>query len=270
MSEHPNWFETRLVAPRTWAIDDHGSDVIYLIAGNERALLLDTGWGVGDLPGLVASLTALPLLVVNTHGHPDHTFGNGQFDQVHIHPADEPLARTLPSPEQRQRSFAHLPKPLPEGFDLSTWATLLPTSVVPIQDGQTFDLGGRMLEAIALPGHSPGSICLLDRQARLLFTGDSIHSGTIWLHLDNSLPLRHFLSNLRRVYDRAGAFEGILPAHGRLARFPLPKQTLDDLIAGIGRILSGQIVGREEHTFAGDGLRCDFGSCSVIYRPDRL
>ena len=63
-----DWFTTRLVASQTWAIDDHGSDVIYLIAGDERALLVDTGWGVGDLPGLVTSLTSLPLLVVNTHG----------------------------------------------------------------------------------------------------------------------------------------------------------------------------------------------------------
>jgi glyoxylase-like metal-dependent hydrolase (beta-lactamase superfamily II) len=83
-----DWFTTRRLGGETWAIDDRGQDIIYLVSGDERALLIDTGWGVGDLPGLVASLTSRPLLVVNTHGHPDHTFGNGQFERVYIHPAD--------------------------------------------------------------------------------------------------------------------------------------------------------------------------------------
>ena len=101
----PGWFTTRRLGDRTWAIDDGGSDTIYLIVGDERALLLDTGWGVGDLPALVASLTSLPLLVVNTHGHPDHTYGNGQFAQVYIHPDDEPMARA-PVPVERRRQVA--------------------------------------------------------------------------------------------------------------------------------------------------------------------
>lgn len=265
-----DWFTTRLVAHDTWAIDDHGGDVIYLVAGDERALLVDTGWGVGDLPALVASLTSLPLIVVNTHGHPDHALGNGQFERVHIHAADEPSVRTPPSGERRRRTMDHLPRPLPPGFDPDTWARSVPEALVPVQDGHAFDLGGRTLEVIALPGHSPGSICLLDRQAGLLLTGDSIHSGTIWLHLQNSLPLSQFFDHLRRVQGLAGAFDHILPAHGDLSTFPLPRGSLDDLIAGIERILSGEVIGRDEHTFAGDGLRCDFELCSIIYRPDRL
>ena len=90
------------------------------------------------------------------------------------------------------------------------------------------------------------------------------------MSLRNSLHLRQFQDNLRRVQGLAGTFDHILPAHGDLSAFPLPRHTLDDLIAGIERILEGEIVGRQEHTFAGDGLRCDFGSCGIIYRPDRL
>jgi hydroxyacylglutathione hydrolase len=266
-----DWFATRLVAPRTWAIDDHGSDVIYLVAGDERALLIDTGWGVGDLPALVASLTPLPLLVVNTHGHPDHTFGNGQFERVHIHPAGARMVGQEPPSLESRRWIGHhiLHEILPSDFDFEGWATSA-AEQLPIQEGHTFDLGGRTLEVISLPGHSPGSICLLDRQARLFLTGDSILSGTIWLHLEESLPLGQFLNHLRRVQGLAGAFDHILPAHGDLSTFPLPKHTLDDLIAGIERVLSGEIIGREEHTFAGDGLRCDFESCGILYRPDRF
>lgn len=75
---------------------------------------------------------------------------------------------------------------------------------------------------------------------------------------------------MKRVQGFAGAFDHILPAHGDLQALPLPKSVLDDLVVGIESILAGESVGQEEKTFAGDGLRCDFGSCSILYRPDRL
>ena len=265
------WFEVREIGDATWAINDRGCDVMYFVSGGERCLLMDTGWGVGDLPALVASLSPLPLTVVNTHGHPDHTFGNGQFARVYVHMADEAAARELPPAEMRAWIIDNaLPKPLPAGFQFDTWAVAGPGSLETIQDGRVFDLGGRALEVISVPGHTPGSICLLDRQARVLFTGDSVLSGAIWLQLDESLPLRRFHENLRRLQTFSDKFDTILPGHADLQSLPLSKTLLDDLIDGIGRILAGELVGREEKTFAGDGLRCDFGSCGIVYRPDRL
>jgi glyoxylase-like metal-dependent hydrolase (beta-lactamase superfamily II) len=140
-----------------------------------------------------------------------------------------------------------------------------------VENGHIFDLGGRSLEVVSIPGHSPGSICLLDRQTRSLFSGDSIHSGTVWLHLKHSLPLGQFRTNLERVRAFGAEFDHFFPAHiPDLDDLPLPKHTLDDLIAGIEQILDGQITGYPEQTFAGDGLRCDFDSCSIIYNPERL
>ncbi|MBN1247835.1 MAG: MBL fold metallo-hydrolase, partial [Anaerolineae bacterium] len=83
-------FETTAVAPKTWHIVDPRGGVVYLVAGEGHALLIDTGWGEGDLKAHVATLTDLPLWVVNTHGHRDHTAGNGQFDEVYVHTADVP------------------------------------------------------------------------------------------------------------------------------------------------------------------------------------
>jgi hypothetical protein len=88
--------------------------------------------------------------------------------------------------------------------------------------------------------------------------------------LDESLPLSRFHESLRRLQGLADAFDTVLPGHADLQELPLSKALLDDLIDGIGRILTGELVGREEETFVGDGLRCDFGSCSIVYRPDRL
>jgi glyoxylase-like metal-dependent hydrolase (beta-lactamase superfamily II) len=272
-----NWFTTRQLDAGTWAIDDRGEDLIYLVCGEERALLIDTGWGVGDLPALAASLLdtrvegPLPLTVVNTHGHPDHTFGNGQFSEVYVSPADAAWLRA-PAPLERRQWIARglLPKPLPAGFEIESWAASVPGSLPPAEDGHCFELGGRTLEVIALPGHSPGSICLLDRETRRLFVGDSILPWAIWLHLDESAPLSQFYQNLQRLQGLSDQFDALFPAHGALDALPLSKDVLDDLVNGIASILSGECVGREETTFAGDGLSCDFGSCGILYKPDRL
>ena len=92
----------------------------------------------------------------------------------------------------------------------------------------------------------------------------------MWLHLDESLPLGQFYRNLQRLQGFADAFDAILPAHGNLDALPLSKDILAELVTGIELILSGERVGVDEKTFAGDGLRCDFGSYSILYRPDRL
>jgi hydroxyacylglutathione hydrolase len=269
-SDSTAWFRTRQLDPRTWVIDDRGQDLIYLACGEERCLLIDTGWGVGDLPALVASLSSLPVIVVNTHGHPDHTFGNGQFAEVHVPAADLFMVQTPPPIERRQWiSSDLLPKPLPAGFDVATWASNVP-ELVPIADGHRFELGGRTLEVVALPGHSAGSICLLDREARTLFTGDSILAGVHWLHLDESLPLSEYHAALERIRGLSDQFDDLLPGHGSPESVPLSKKVLEALIDGVAAVLSGERVGVEEKTFAGDGLRCDFGSCGVLYRGDRL
>jgi glyoxylase-like metal-dependent hydrolase (beta-lactamase superfamily II) len=209
--------------------------------------------------------------VVNTHGHPDHTYGNGQFSEVYVSPGDVAWLRAPPPLENRQWIARDLlPKPLPPGFDVESWASTVPDSLPPVEDGQAFELGGRTLEVIALAGHSPGSICLLDRERRGLFTGDSVLTGQLWLHLDESLPLSQFHQNLRRIQDRSHQFDVLWPSHGGLDALPLSKDVLDELVAGIASILDGTCVGREETTFAGDGLCCDLSSCSILYRGDRL
>jgi hydroxyacylglutathione hydrolase len=266
------WFTIRALDARTWAIDDHGGSLIYLLAGEEKALLLDTGWGVGDLATLVASLTNLPLLVMNTHGHPDHTFGNGGFPQVYIADADRAYVSDL-IPDQTRRWIVDnhiLPGPLPPDFVFETWATGLSPAFKSLADGQVFELGGRSLQVIALPGHSPGSVSLLEPSARSLYTGDSLLPGVVWLHLDESCPLSEYLAGLERLQVLADRFDRLWPAHGSLGDLPQPVNLLEHMIAGVRAVLDGRLVGQPETTFAGDGLRCDFGPCALLYRPDRF
>jgi len=263
------WYKTKQIINRTWAIDDHGSDLTYLICGDKRCLLIDTGWGIGDLPKLITSLSPLPLTVINSHGHPDHTYGNSMFKKVYIHEADKSFVSKPPDSETRKWIAKNiLPKPSPEGFDLDLWAAKVP-SLVTIKDGHVFNLGNRRLKTICVPGHTPGSVCMLDRENRLLFTGDTIQNPT-WLHLEESLPLSQFHKNLKLLQSMIDEFDYILPGHADLKTLPLPKTIIDELVSGIEKIMEGKLVGRKEKTFAGNGLRCDFGLSGIVYRSDRL
>ena len=75
-----------------WLLNDHDEGTGYLVTGTDKALVIDTMYGQEDLKEAVKTLTDLPLMLVNTHGHFDHTYGNLYFDKAYIHPADIGIA----------------------------------------------------------------------------------------------------------------------------------------------------------------------------------
>ena len=266
-----DWLIVRQLDAQTWAIDDRGEDICYLVCGDKQCLLIDTGWGIGDLKSLVTSLSQLPLTVMNSHGHPDHTFGNWQFSEVLIAEADIALISATPSLAMRRYIVDEIiSSPLPEDFDVSTWMEGDGTELIAVQEGYVFDLGNRTLEVIAIPGHSPGSIALLDHQRRWLFSGDTFAFGTIWLHLLESLPLSDFRQSLLSLQERKGEFDIMYPAHGELDPLGLPPGLIDDMVLGLDKIIDGTLTGEPESTFAGDGLKVDFETFSILYLPERL
>lgn len=207
--------------PNAYLIDDAGESTCYLICGNERALLVDTANGEEDLAQIVRSLTDLPVTVVNTHGHGDHILGNAFFDEAWMHPADFGLYEL----------FAGYAKEHLEKHGLS----LCPLR--PLEIGQTFDLGGVQLEVVDLKGHTAGSIGLLDRAARILYTGDGLNTH-LWMQLDHSLPIAAALETFRALKEGHGAeFDFVAHGHAKGLR---GKEILDWMIAGCERILSGR------------------------------
>jgi glyoxylase-like metal-dependent hydrolase (beta-lactamase superfamily II) len=261
------WFEATKVAEGVFRIDDHGSDNMYLVLGQSRALLVDTGLGVGKLAAFVSTLTSLPVTVVNTHGHPDHAGGNDQFRSVHAQPLEFEAIRAFGTRESRQRTLDRMTQgPAPAGtLSLDEAAGLPAAELVPVKGGHVFDLGGRKLEVIEQPGHTPGEIVLLDAANRLLFTGDN-DNVLVWLFLPTCRPLDVYLESLRKLKLRDGEFDTILPGHGE----PLPKSFLADQIACVESILDGTCKGEPYRSFAGDGLLCRHGSASVAFAPGNL
>src|SRR5579871_6465824 len=181
------WFEVYKAAPSVFAIyEPHQSEetIGYLIVGKQQALLFDTGMGIGDLKSLTSQLTRLPILVLNSHTHNDHVGGNWQFDTVYGMDTDFTRQSAKGSKADAQAEIApgEVCGALPAGFDPASYSSRPWKISRWMHDGDRIDLGGRTIEIIATPGHTPDAICLFDRANGLLFTGDTYYSGTIWIY----------------------------------------------------------------------------------------
>ena len=260
------WLLASSVGEKVWRIDDHGADNMYLVAGTEKAMLIDTGFGRADIMKVVRTLTPLPLVVVNTHGHPDHVGGNAQFAEVHAHPADFDQIHFFSSPEQVARIGVTMSggAEVPEAERWQAAPDQKPATLVPAEDGYVFDLGGRRLEVVAVPGHTPGGICLLDKDARLLFTGDNDNTQE-WMFLEQSTTMARYLKTLEALAARTD-FDTLLPGHG----LALDKGFIDEQIACAKSILDGSCPGEPFKTFAGEGRICSHKRAAIVFNPDRL
>lgn len=237
------WFATREHQRGVWLVAAPPHVNCFLVAGRERAVLIDTGLGIGDVREVVETLTDLDLLVVNTHHHWDHVGGNGSFDDIAIHELGrEKLAQGKSSAElasyveyttrmlERFGEFRGLdeeffsflaeettPAPFPTGFDPAAWsiAPCVPTRL--LHEGDLVDLGGRTLRVLHTPGHTPDSICLLDEREGLLFGGDTYSTGPIYAHMPDS-DLAAFARSTARVAELADDVRFVYAAHyGRYA-----------------------------------------------------
>ena len=186
------------VRPGIFLMDEAHEATGYLVIGKERACVIDTMNGYNDLYQAVRKITDKPLTVVNTHGHPDHIFGNMYFQEAWMNPADLELARTFTENPEFQKMLEEHHATFPPFRDL------LP--------GEVLDLGGRTLEAFALPGHTPGGMLLLLREDRVLFTGDSVNHH-LWMQLDGCLTMKEFLKELDRVMFLEDRADTILHGH---------------------------------------------------------
>ena len=182
----------------------------YLVIGTERAMLIDTGYGLDNLAAAVREMTDLPLVIVNTHGHCDHVGGNALFDvPCYMHPADWPLAEAHCAPDFRRADAERLSQSvnfatgeifsaLPEGFDVEQYVSLGTGELREAHEGMSFDLGGTVLELIETPGHTAGGISVLWREKRVLFIGDAANFF-VWLFCKESTGKASYLNMLNKI-----------------------------------------------------------------------
>jgi glyoxylase-like metal-dependent hydrolase (beta-lactamase superfamily II) len=262
------WYRAKEIGPKTWVINEQGiNDNMYLLEGADSALLIDSGFGLGNLRDFVKSLTSKPLAIVNTHAHPDHTGGNYQFPRVHIGSADLESAKSTLDPKVTRQIASMVMKDIhiADSLKFPDTLNLKPTVLQPIEDGYVFKLGQRDVRVMALPGHSPGSICLLDKESKFLFTGDN--TTETWLFFKESLPVETYLKSLQKLSKSKSKFTTLFPGHGP----SLSNTTVDELIACCQLILSGKGEVKPYHSFLGiDGISCSYKSVTIAYDPHKV
>lgn len=261
-----DWFEVYEVADDVLAIYEPGQfeEVIsYLVIGRERALLFDTGLGIGDIRAVLDELTDLDVVVLNSHTHYDHVGGNYQFDSILATDTAYTRHHELGRPHEAVAEFigpGWVWKSWPQSFDPATYRGRPFTVERRVDDGDRIDLGDRVLEVLLTPGHAPDSLCLIDREHRLLFTGDTLYLATLYAHLDGSVPSL-YRASARRLAGLADDVDQLLTAHN------VPVIT-SDYLSALNAAFTAIFEGRGDYALA-DGYReYDFGDFSIMV-PDQ-
>ncbi len=235
------WFEIYRIRPGVFAIyEPHQQEEVisYLILGQKRALLFDTGMGISNIKKLVEQLTRLPVSVINSHTHNDHVGDNWRFSSVY----GMNTAFTRKSAEgsiadaQPEIAPDMLCGPLPAGFDAKAYRTRPFRITNWIHGGEKIDLGGRVLEVIPTPGHTPDSISLWDAQNGLLFTGDMYYQGPIYLYRPET-DLDAYEASIKKM-NALGA-KLLLPAHNIPVGDPA---ALPRVLAAMQQVRSGKVT----------------------------
>ena len=262
-------YKATKVAENVWAIVEDNVVNIYLVEGKDSALIIDTGYGVGDLKAYVQTLTKLPLIVVNTHGHWDHSGNDHQFAKVYVHPDDFSLIIDTTYNKKRRRTtlLARTKNRNLTDEQLDAMINAPLPVLVPVKEGHIFDLGDRKLEVIEVPGHTHGSICLLDSENKILFAGDNTNA-IVWLFLKDCYPLEVYLKSLQKVEKRIDEFDIIMPGHNT----PLDKTFIYEQIACVKSILDGTCspVPYNFSPLTAGAYLCKYKTSEVAYDPDNL
>ncbi len=199
---------------RTYYIDQF--DVhIYLLLGEKMALLTDTGFGCfPDFKRIVSGLTTLPVMVLNSHGHPDHSGHVLDFDQVYAHPDAFDSIRQV---QEGQGGRGEL---------------------LPLQDGQEIDIGGRCLQVILCPGHAAGHIALLDKGNRVLFPGDMVQREHVVMYMPHA-DIHQYRESLLLLKSMRNSYDQLLPCHGEV---PMDPSQIDNILNCVDTYLAGNVT----------------------------
>lgn len=262
------WFEVYQVLDGIYAIYEPGQFeevVSFLIEGEDRALLFDSGLGIGNIREVVAALTDLELVVLNSHTHYDHVGGNYQFD--HILGRDTEFTRQSASGRSHKEVAEFVGpgwvwKDWPQGFEPKNYRSRPFVISEVVDEGETIDLGGRILEVLVTPGHAPDALCLIDRENRLLLTGDTFYLAPLYTHLAGS-DFEQYRESAARLAALAGEVDAVLTAHN----VPVVDGAY---LTKLGDAFERIAAGRGDFVLTDGNREYGFGDFSVIVREDIL
>ncbi|MFT4924980.1 MAG: glyoxylase-like metal-dependent hydrolase (beta-lactamase superfamily II) [Phenylobacterium sp.] len=234
-----DWFEVYQLSDNTYAIYEPNQwqeAISYLLIGSEKALLVDTLQGIGDLKAVVDQLTNLPVIVINTHSHFDHVSGNFQFETVYG--VNQPFALENAKGHPHEYSAEYVTpetfwQNIPKGFSIDAYDNKAYEIDHYVNNGEIIDIGGRPIEVVAVPGHTPDSLILVDRKNRMMITGDSFYPAPLYLYFEES-SFQDYFNSVQTMLSYRDEVDFLLPGHNETMQ---PVAYLDKLRAATLAVL---------------------------------
>ena len=219
------------------------NETLYIVEGEDRALMIDVGTNIKDLDKIVAGITSKPVTLVATHVHPDHTGASiNYFKEIYINAADMVNVKEMMGDYKGEIKY--------------------------LADGEVIDLGGRQIEVIFTPGHTPGSTTFIDREAHYGFSGDAFGSGNLLL-TTNFSTLALTCQRMSEYMQKHG-IEKLYPGHYRGVNTETVKR-IQDMWQISRDMLDGKIEGRKnergmlglDHVLSMHGVNINYGAAQV-------
>lgn len=214
-------YEVIQIDAGTYRIEENGFVRFFVLEGEKEALMIDTGMQGDHVRELAERLTDKPLKLIVTHADRDHVGGNQDFDSFYMSGAE--------ASNYYSKKAGAVAKPGEQSEKAE------PT-FIPVENGDVLDLGNRPIEIVTLPGHTPGSIGLLDVNNRVLISGDPIQDGTIYM-FGVQREMHAYMASLRKLAAYRDRFDFIYPSHGS---FPIKPDKIDRLLAIAEDIMAGK------------------------------
>lgn len=268
-----NQFTVNKLTEHIYRITDALDVCCYLVVGQDQACLLDTCTGVGNLRACVESITRLPLTVVVSHGHMDHCGGAGWFDRAYLCSSELPILKIHADISYRCRFFnGHLSLNLREEDFLPVPQEMF----LDIPEGMTLNLGGVTVRLLISAGHTPGMICPLIEEDRVLIIGDACDDNVLLFDAFSS-SVGTYMRNLQKLKDLGGCYDQVLGNHGA---FVFPKELIDNVLDCCRKILRREDAHIPTETLGArmysccptgpDGLRLDGKPGNVLYSDEKV
>lgn len=271
-----NYFRTENLSDCLIRIYGVCGEQMYLIIGKEKAALIDTGCGVGDLRQEADKLTDKPVTVLLTHGHVDHAFGANGFPVIYMSDKDNEIFKSHSLEENSRLFFSANPDFSEEWFEHKAPVPVL-KDFKNLEDGDEFDLGGIHIDVYECPGHTQGSMCFLLREWKILITGDACNPAT-FLFFPETCTVLEYRDNLTVLEKRTqGKYDRILFSHGT-------GESTADIISNVidvcNDILDGNFGSQPLESMSYKGIiakeidvrgnRKDGIEGNIVFNPDRI